>query len=407
MPPAPVAVIFHRLGPYHWARLDTAGRDRDLLVIEEAADSAEYAWDRLEGQASFRRLTLFQPGEGVERERREMAARVWAALERERPAAVAVPGWTDRAALAAIRWCTRPDRRVPVVMMSESTVLDFPRVAWKEWLKRRVVGLCGAGLVGGTRQTEYLVQLGMPADRIFTGYGTVDNAHFAAGAEAARRESSVVRARLGLPERYFVTCNRLVEKKNLFRLLEAYADYVRGVGNGDNATAPWDLVLLGDGPLRGALEARAEALGVRPRVHFPGFQQYDALPAYYGLAGAYVHVSTSEQWGLVVNEAMSAGLPVAVSDRCGCVPDLVAENRNGFALDPLDVPGITRILTRLAGDPAERQRMGEASREIIRPWSVQRFSRSLGQAVETARELAAVRPANPLDRLLLRGLLRV
>jgi glycosyltransferase involved in cell wall biosynthesis len=47
-----------------------------------------------------------------------------------------------------------------------------------------------------------------------------------------------------------------------------------------------------------------------------------------------VHASTTEQWGLVVNEAMAAGLPVLVSDRCGCAPDLVEVGVNGFTFDP-------------------------------------------------------------------------
>ena len=400
-----VAVIFHRLGPYHWARLDAAGRKLDLLVIEEATDSAEYAWDKVEGESSFRRVTLFGPGEGEVCQRREMRSRIWAVLDRERPAVVAVPGWTDPAALAAILWATRPGaRRTPVVMMSESTVLDAPRAWWKEWIKRRIVAQCGAGLAGGTRQMEYLGRLGMPVDHIFTGYGVVDNEHFAFGAAAARRDAKATRARLGLPERYFLACNRFVPKKNLSTLLEAYTAYVREVKANFEAP-PWDLVLIGDGPLREALQEQASALGVGPHVHFPGFQQYDVLPAYYGLAGAFVHVSTSEQWGLVVNEAMSSGLPVMVSDPCGCVPDLVVEGCNGFVVQSHDVPNITECLGRLAGDPDERRRMGEASREIIQPWSVHRFTGSLRGAVESARR-ATPSPAGALDRLLLRALLR-
>lgn len=401
MDSAPVAVIFHRLGPYHWARMEAAAKNLKLLAIEEAADSAEYAWDKVEGEASFRRLTLFGSGEGGEVERCEMPARIWAALEQARPSAVAVPGWTDRAALAAILWCMRPDRRTPVVVMSASTVRDAPRVWWKEWIKRRIVGLCGAGLAGGTLQTEYLAQLGMPVARIFTGYDVVDNEHFAAGAETARREAATLRARLALPERYFLACNRFVEKKNLSRLLAAYASYVR-----ENEAEAWDLVLLGDGPLRGALASQAEALGLRSRVHFPGFQQYDSLPAYYGLAGAFVHVSTSEQWGLVVNEAMAAGLPVVVSDRCGCAADLVVEGRNGFCLDPFDVAGITRCLVRISADPDERRRLGEGSRAIIRPWSVDRFADGLQSAVAAARNQPPRSRAPMLNRLLVRALLR-
>ena len=125
---------------------------------------------------------------------------------------------------------------------------------------------------------------------------------------------------LGLPERYFLASARFVPKKNLLRLLEAYAGYRRRAG-----ADAWHLVLLGDGELRGDIERRSALPDLAGAVILPGFRQYDELPAYYGLARAFVHASTTEQWGLVVNEAMAAGLPVLVSDRCGCAPDLVED----------------------------------------------------------------------------------
>ncbi len=80
----------------------------------------------------------------------------------------------------------------------------------------------------------------------------------------------------------------------------------------------WDLVLLGDGPLKPTLLKLISSLGLESCVHLPGFKQYDELPVYLGLAETFIHASTTEQWGLVVNEAMASGLPVLVSNRCGC-----------------------------------------------------------------------------------------
>jgi 1,2-diacylglycerol 3-alpha-glucosyltransferase len=95
-----------------------------------------------------------------------------------------------------------------------------------------------------------------------------------------------------------------------------------------------DLVVCGDGDLRPRLHALARELGLEQRVHWPGFVQYPDLPVYYALADAFILASTIEPWGLVVNEAMACGLPVLVSDRCGCAPDLVPEGQNGFTFKP-------------------------------------------------------------------------
>ena len=91
----------------------------------------------------------------------------------------------------------------------------------------------------------------------------------------------------------------------LFRLLQAYARY-REQARGQS----WSLVLLGDGPLKPEIKKMVAHLNLESCVHLPGFKQYHELPAYFGLAGAFVHASTTQQWGLVVNEAMAASLPV-------------------------------------------------------------------------------------------------
>src|SRR5208337_5127598 len=97
-------------------------------------------------------------------------------------------------------------------------------------------------------------------------------------------------------------------------------------------------------------------------AHLPGFKQYEELPAYYGLAGAFVHASTAEQWGLVANEAMASGLPVLVSNRCGCATELVEEGRNGFAFDPENVEQLAGFMRRLGCGPTDAASMGMAGR---------------------------------------------
>ena len=100
----------------------------------------------------------------------------WSALEQAKPDVVAVNGWNNFGSLIAANCCVR--RGIPMVVMSESSRQDEPRTWWKEAIKRRMVGLYSAALVGGQRHVEYLVELGMPRERIFTGYDVVDNDYF-------------------------------------------------------------------------------------------------------------------------------------------------------------------------------------------------------------------------------------
>jgi glycosyltransferase involved in cell wall biosynthesis len=388
-----IAAVFDNFGPYHLARLSAAGRQCQLLGIEVARQSAEYAWSSTNGSVGFQRKTLLERGTSAAADAKLLAARLDEELAAFQAEAVAVPGWSSQAAFLTLRWCLR--HRVPAVLMSESQAIDKRRRAFAECIKRRYLRSFRSALVGGRPHREYLIQLGMPPERICFGYDAVDNRWFEQGADTARAKAVETRARLRLPPRYFLASSRFIPKKNLPCLLRAFARYRRAC-----AAAPWDLVLLGDGPLRGQIESLLASLQLTCAVQLPGFRQYDELPGYYGLAGAFVHASTSEQWGLVVNEAMASGLPVIVSDRCGCAMDLVSQGENGFLFDPSDEAGLARHMQAVVGDEDRRRTMGRLGRERIRDWGPERFARGLVEAAECALR-AGPPPTRWIDHFLL------
>jgi 1,2-diacylglycerol 3-alpha-glucosyltransferase len=385
-----IAVCFERFGPYHAARLAAAAQRMNVVGIEVSANTRDYAWDLVHSGEAFRRIVVVPEGNLRALPKDAQRHRVWQVMDALGPHVVAVHGWSEMDALLVLAWAA--DRQVPVVMMSESTPTDFRRWASKEWIKRRLVRLAQAGLVGGTVHAAYIMQLGMAGSRVFKGYDVVDNSYFAR--MAALRRSTERPDRLP-SHNYFLASNRFLPKKNLHRLLKAFALYSRVAGR-----QGWELVLLGDGDLRPELERQRIRLGLKSVVHMPGFMQYGDLPDYYAWAGAFVHTSTTEQWGLVVNEAMASGLPVLVSERCGCVPDLVENARNGFTFDPYDVGALANLMLKLSTDDCDRAAMGRASREIIGRWSPDTFAEGLAQAAQAA--LSSGRPqAGRLDKALL------
>ena len=387
---------------YHSARLRAFARQaglRPLFLESTGVDVFSPLQHQRSGSEAFDCHTLFPGRKFPQVSTRELRGALRKCLSEIRPAALCISGWGMRGSLDALQECLRVG--IPAVLMSESTSADRARYAFIEAIKRRVVRLFSAALVGGRPHVEYAAALGVPSGRIFVGYDVVDNDHFAKGAADARRNERKARQDLGLPAHYFLASCRFGAKKNLFGLLEAYAAYSDVAGR-----SALKLVVLGDGTLRDQLIHARSRLGVNDAVSFPGFKGYDELPMYYGLAQAFIHASTSEQWGLVVNEAMAAGLPVLVSNRCGCAPDLVQAGRNGFTFDPLNIPELSGLMLRLSSMP-ERQRdaMGRASQEIISCWTPELFAENLEKAVKAA--LAAPRPSiSVLDRALLWLLMR-
>jgi 1,2-diacylglycerol 3-alpha-glucosyltransferase len=380
--PGPVVVAFDRLGPYHAARISAAAARYPTVALEFGSESTDYAWDRIETGRQFARHTVIEAGDAQSAPFVEFARTLHSTLERIEPSVVAVPGWMHVGALLTLRWALA--HGVPAIMMSASTQRDAARTRLRESLKARVVQLCAAALVGGKPHREYMQVLGMTAHNIFPGYDVVDNEYFATRAREVRESDSSERARRKLPKRFLLASSRFIEKKNLPVLLQAYAQFRASAG----VAAP-KLVLLGDGPLKAELLALRASLGLGDDVIMPGFVQYEELPAYYGLAEAFVHASTVEQWGLVANEAMAAGLPVILSATCGCAEDLVEEGQNGFTFDPRQPAQLADALAKIAENEETRARMAIRSREIIARYSPVTFADSLARARDVA--LAAPR----------------
>ncbi len=398
-----VAVLFQRLGPYHHARLNAAGKLLSVWGVEACATEDTYAWDKIEGASAFTRVTLTERDSGDRQWRHELHRKMLNALDEIKPQVVVVPGWSFADALSALWWCAQT--HTPSVVMSESTAWDEPRVAWKEWIKSRLVKLNSAALAGGTPHRDYLAQLGLVRKKIFLGYDVVDNDYFQRKSAEARSQKSEIRSKLGLPETFFLASARFVEKKNLFRLVQAYGRYrALAEKSGTEKAKIWPLVLLGDGELKTEIKKTISELGLETFVHLSGFKQYDELPAYFGLASAFVHASTTEQWGLVVNEAMASGLPVLVSNRCGCAADLVLPGVNGFQFDPNNVDQLAQLLLKISTENFPLADFGAASQRLIADWGTERFASGLRDAVAVA--LKEPRPRTGIfDRLLLRLLL--
>jgi glycosyltransferase involved in cell wall biosynthesis len=250
----------------------------------------------------------------------------------------------------------------------------------------------------------------MPEERVALGYNMVDNDFFAerpASANGSGENADKLKAldadRLaldsGLPiGPYFLASNRFVERKNLGRLVEGYKIFQDSVFRlqGAEKTCVWPLVLLGDGELRGELEAQCVELGVQVFriqdsvfssagredlklnsyklktspgggcVVFAGFRQIGELRAFYAGAGAFVHPALEEPWGLVINEAMASGLPVLSSRNVGAAEELVQEGKTGFLFDPGDVNSIAESLFKMFSmSEAERHKMGVEAREML------------------------------------------
>jgi glycosyltransferase involved in cell wall biosynthesis len=154
-----------------------------------------------------------------------------------------------------------------------------------------------------------------------------------------------------------VSVGRLAPVKGQALLLEAVREL-----RGKHIDAR--LTIVGDGPKRGALEAVAQRLGVSDIVKFTGAIGQDEIARYYAHADLYVHASFAEGVPVVVMEAMAHRLPVVATGVMG-VRELVRDGENGLVVRPGRTDELVAAIERLAADPDERRRMGEAGRRTV------------------------------------------
>jgi glycosyltransferase involved in cell wall biosynthesis len=228
-------------------------------------------------------------------------------------------------------------------------------------LERRLARASDALIAVSPEVRDDLVRLGIaPESKITVIRLGLDLESRVAATPDARRQ---LRASLGIPDDAFVVgwLGRMTEIKRADDLLRALALL------GPAA----HLVLAGDGPLRGDLEALAHELGIATRTHFTGFR--DDVGSIYAASDTIALTSANEGTPVTVIEALAAGVPV-VSTAVGGVADIVEPGRTGFLVPRGDTAAIADALRRLEQDPELRGHMGAVAREtVIERYSVPRL----------------------------------
>jgi glycosyltransferase involved in cell wall biosynthesis len=278
--------------------------------------------------------------------------------------AVVVHGHTPAAMLVAA--AAAKMARIPIFLRCE-THLGLRRSPLKSLARRALVGayyrqLDGVLAIGSANRAFYRA-IGIPERRIFDVPYAVDNRRFMTEARLADGERRELRAGFGIHD------NRpIVLFAAKFQRRKRPDDLLRAAARLNREHVVFHLVMVGSGEMEAELHDLAQHLGL-PNTYFAGFVNQAALPRVYAACDVFVLPSENETWGLAVNEAMCAGLPVVVSSEIGCAPDLVHDNCNGRTFLAGDATGLTDALRPLLSDPELRRRMGESSRNIIARWS--------------------------------------
>ena len=339
-----------------------------LERMEDKGFGKDIAWDipLLEGYkykflnnysmlhtVSFAPFGLFNPG-------------IISELKRGKFDALIVHGWnylTYWLAFAAAFYL-----KLPLILRSEMHLnQELLKPKWKLFLKKFLLGALFRGASGflaiGTENREFYRFYGADEKKIFMVPYSVDNERFMAENKKLKMEREGLREGLGISRdaKVILFAGKLIPKKRPLDLLKAY---------GKVTAADKALVFVGDGRLRGELESFAKERRLE-NVFFAGFKNQSEIAQFYALSDILVLPSVAgETWGLVVNEAMCFGLPVVVSDLCGCVADLLEDGRNGYKFRAGDIDSLVSAIDKVMQE-GQLPGMGGESLRIIAKWSYQ------------------------------------
>jgi 1,2-diacylglycerol 3-alpha-glucosyltransferase len=389
---ARLVTIWAHYGPYHLARvraLEAAGFD----VIGYSYSSGVPSYEFFRSVPTRHRLINNRPFDSINP--LLSWSRTLRSLWADEPELVLACGYERPETFAAVTYAklkTLVSRRRPVViLMMDNQADDKPRHYLVELVKRRYLRLMDGFVVGGSTHIEYLTMLMVDSAIIRIGYNCVDN-------DAIDHVAGLIRSS-GTPSQfptYLLTLGRLVPKKNIGLVLHAYARYRVDLPSN---LQPWDLVIAGDGPLFSEVRDDIARLSLTASVHMVGrVDRFEDVIDYYVFCRGFILASNhSEQWGLVVNEAMAAGVPVLVSNQCGCSSELVKSGRNGFTFDGNSVRELADRMLWLHTNESELALMGKESAAIIAEFSPGQFAENVEDLYRVASSRTRLGRRQPPD----------
>lgn len=348
-----VAVLVNVVPPYRVSLLEElSSRVGELRVFVSATSEPNRSWAVSWGQLDVvvQRSLMFskQWHSGTFRDTGyvHLPIDTLSQLWRYKPDVIIAGELGLRSGLAAVYAALRRDARL-ILWATVSQLTERHRGRMREWIRPGLLGRADAVLVNGASGARYVRSLGVPPAKITHIPYTVDVDQFAC--DPHHRAIGQTRRLLYV--------GLLVARKGVGDFLAALARW--GHSHPSDAV---ECLVAGDGDER----ARLERLPMPPntRVVFLGNVPYERLPQLYQEADVFVLPTLEDEWGVVVNEAMAASLPVLGSLHSQAVEELVDDGGNGWTFSP-DTPGsLDDALRRALACPAAAlTTLGDAARQ--------------------------------------------
>jgi glycosyltransferase involved in cell wall biosynthesis len=273
---------------------------------------------------------------------------------------VVIPGY-HRIEYWAMLWASMALGRKRAVFC-DSTANDNVKTRFKEIAKSFFFRQCHGIFCYGTRSKEYIQSYGIDPRLISSPCQAAALPHDYDPAGILRRYQAGTRCDIESP--IFLFVGRLAREKGLEDLLAAFRKI-------HECLPEAKLLFVGPGETD-RLRSQALAWGLENSIEFLGNQTPGKIGELLEICTAMVLPSHREPWGLVVNEALSYGCPVVVSDICGCTPELVLTGVTGYSFPARDVGALCESMLQVIGLSKHRLSTAKRCLEVISQYTPER-----------------------------------
>lgn len=241
---------------------------------------------------------------------------------------------------------------------------------FKYRIKKHFISAASGWLSSGKRTTDYLVHYGADKDKCWLyPFTSLNKSDLAYAAQMRNGDKKFYKDAIGVKEEKMIlsvgsfTYDRKYGiRKGFHALMHAAEKMNKYIG----------VYIVGDEPTGEFLEWKKKK--ELENVHFIGFKTKDALKKYYAAADLFVLMTRFDIWGLVINEAMSFGLPIITTEKCVAGLELVKENVNGHIIPVDDDKTLTEKVMCIINNEEKLKNFGEKSYEFIQRYSIENMA---------------------------------
>lgn len=332
-------------------QLTLRGDEFTVLFAAEKYDRRKFILDRNEFQFNYAFLSSSVTTMGNEERAYFSYGDLTKALKQEQPDVIIASGFS----MATMKsWWYGVKNNCRLIIWSGSVTIKGKGFSWLRNLQRRfLIHRATAFVAYGSRAKKYLLLNGARESAVFIAINTVDTAFFK---RETQKLKELNKEKDNLKHLTFVgylsNRKKVEELLNCFRILsEKRTDVV--------------LDIIGDGSAKDSLMQKAKDDRIVQQVIFHGFKQKAELPEFLAKSDCFVFQTGFDIWGLVLNEAMAAGLTCVVSPNAGAADDLVIDGETGFVCNFADTEKTVRQLEEVLNHSERSIAIGKKAAEWI------------------------------------------